>query len=553
MIESTILRRLDDIGDREHLVYLPDGRKKGESLTASALAENIRHIATHLHVTYPVVRRVALVYPSGGTLFTPVIGGCLLSGKTIVPMKLPKPYRRYDRTRAMLEAAEVDLCITVERHLCGLRRSLDSIGLTKVPIVTHERLMSLPSRKFAVAIPEIGPNNIVLLQFTSGSTGTPKSVALTLPMIEQNCLALAEAADIGPDARLYNWMPFFHDFGLIFGVFVPLFIGLPMYVVSPMVFLQDPLSCLRGVAENRVSHTAFASFALEHCMVRALAEPRRLEGLDLSGLRRLMIGADIIHFDRAFEFIRIFSNYGFAPGAFTSGYGLAEATLVVSVSDGGLRSVSAHTLDLPWSVGVDRIVSCGRAVRDVSMRIRRPGSNDTLLGEGEIGELLIAGPSVIDGYDGDAATAAKLQIEGQDWLPTGDLGFIVSEELYVWGRIKEILVLNGENHSPALIEDISLDVLNLRRSEYQAASFVLRSNGVDRLYLVIECPTNLRRGEVEIGRIKQAVFASTDLEIAQIHFCRRNTLPRTSSGKLIRSRVLQDYAVAADSVHAAER
>ena len=546
MIETAILRKLDEIGDREHLVYLPDGRTKGESMTGSELAEKIRRIGTYLHVNRSLVRRIALVYPSGGTLFTPVIGGCMLSGKTIVPMKLPKPNRRHDRTGVMLEASQVDLCITVERHRCGLRRFLDAMGRAHVPIVTHEHLMNLPSREAAIPLPDVGPNNMVLLQFTSGSTGIPKRVELTLAMVEHNCLALAEATEIGPGARLYNWMPFFHDFGLIFGVFVPLFSGVPMHVASPMVFLQDPLSCLHGLADNRISHTAFASFALEHCVARTRAEPERLDGLDLAGLRKLMIGADIIHFDRASEFVETFSSHGFAPDAFTSGYGLAEATLVVSVSAGGLRSVSAQSLNLPRSVAADRIVNCGRPVRDVSIRIRRLGSDAILVGEGEIGEVLIAGPSVIDGHGGDHATVAMPRLEGRSWLPTGDLGFILNEELFVWGRTREILIVNGENHSPAIVEDVSLESLHLRRSEYQAASFVMRTDGVDRLHLVIECPTRLCGDESEVDKIRRAVFASTDLEIAQIHFCRRNTLPRTSSGKLIRSRIFRDYSVGSD-------
>jgi len=533
----SLLASLEAIQSRNipgYVNLLRDGCDVCEQMSGAEFVGVVAAVSDYLKRHHPDARRIGLVYPSGGFLIAPVLMGCLTAGCLISPMKIPKPRRDDDRASKVLRSADIDLVIIPSAYAATFEvfaRSLD-LDLT---FLLHEDMMALPARALDIVTP-LDQDQPVVLQFTSGSTSLPKGIQLNLEMIEANCRALAGALGVRRQAHLYNWMPFFHDFGLIFGLFLPVFLECRIYQVDPMVFVQDPNKCFRGLEKNAVTHAAFASFALAHSVEHAKVEV--LDGLDLSRLHKLLVGADFVSPEHAEAFRTAFAPYGFSPDALVSGYGLAEATLAVTVGSGGMDTCIIKDQAWQGALPGGEVLDCGKPVEGVDVRIRSVAQPDQLLPEDEIGEIMISGPSVIDHYYGQKRGSEALYLDDISCFATGDIGFLSGGALYVCGRMKEILIVNGENFSPVLIEEICLDALGLKRAVYQASAFVFQRRGMDCLGIAIETPTDLRdESDIVRKRLAEAVFLATDLSLEQVHFYRKGTLPKTSSGKLMRCQI----------------
>ncbi|MDC0609240.1 AMP-binding protein [Vibrio sp.] len=519
--------------DNNFINLLRDGCHISESLSGEQFYGSVASIAKYLRTSHPDARRIGLVYPSGGFLISPVLFGCISAGCLAIPIKIPKPRRKDDRASSVLKAADLDLVIVPEMHADVFRNFIELQGLD-LKCILHEDLIALPHCSLE-GLQQPDQDRPVILQFTSGSTGVPKGIGLSLQMIEANCQAIAESLSIHQQAQLYNWMPFFHDFGLIFGVLLPVFLGRPIFQVDPMTFVQDPNKCLKGLERNSITHTAFASFALGHCIENA--DPVVLKGLDLSRLQKIMVGADLISPELVEEFRTLFLSYGLSYDVVVSGYGMAEATLVVTVSRGGVHSRVISDPNWRGILAEGEVLSCGEPVDGVSIRIQDIENKGKVVSCGDVGEVLVSGPSVIKNYFGQTDESIIQVYDGLPYFPTGDLGFFQDGSLFVCGRKKELLIVNGENFSPVLIEEICLEALCLKRAAYQASSYVYSQRGMDFLGIAIEIPTAmLNRSEVK-SRLEEAVFQATDLALGRIDFFRKGTLPKTSSGKLMRTKI----------------
>lgn len=539
------LKKLKQSDKPSLLNLLKDGCDSALSLSGAEFYDRVAAVAAYLSIYHPKAKTIGLIYPSGGFLIAPIMLGCIAAGCTVAPMKVPKNRRKDDRASSILTAADLDLVILPTTFVKDFEEFSRNHSLN-VPSVQHETLMQAPIYDLDPAKMPAADHPAVV-QFTSGSTGNPKGVELSLDMIEQNCRSLAKSLDIRAASRLYNWMPFFHDFGLIFGLFLPVFMGCRICIVDPMVFVQDPNKCFHGLEKNAITHTAFASFALEHCVFHARNDG--LEGLDLSRLQKLLVGADMIQVTHAEEFASKFAPFGFPVDALVPGYGLAEATLAVTVGHGGINSQPIN--DNSWQNALpDReAIECGYPVENVKIRIQSIDTANILLSDGEVGEVLVSGPSVIGQYRKQAAGNSQIVVQGQAFFPTGDIGFIRNSALYICGRLKELLIINGENFTPTLIEDLCLNALGLRRTAYQAGAFVFVENGMDRLGLAIEVPSDMRGTQQVIAKLEETVLVATDLSLAHVNFFRKGTLPKTSSGKLMRQSIADQHHQA-KSVHA---
>lgn len=533
----SLLASLEAIQSRNipgYVSLLRDGCDVCEQMSGAEFVGSVAAVSDYLQRHHPSVRRIGLVYPSGGFLIAPVMMGCIAAGCLISPMKIPKPRRDDDRASNVIKSANIDLVIIPSAYAATFEVFAHSLDLD-LTCLLHEHMMALPASTLNTLMPPVQDQPVVL-QFTSGSTSMPKGIQLNLEMIEANCRALAGVLGVRRQARLYNWMPFFHDFGLIFGLFLPVFLGCRIYQVDPMVFVQDPNKCFRGLDQNAVTHAAFASFALAHSVEHVEAEV--LDGLDLSRLHKLLVGADLISCEHAEAFRTAFATYGFSPEALVSGYGLAEATLAVTVGNGGMDACTIKDPAWQGALPDGEVLDCGRPIEGVDVRIRSVVQPDQLLPDGEIGEIVISGPSVIDHYYGQKRGSEALYLDDTSCFATGDIGFLSEGMLFVCGRMKELLIVNGENFSPVLIEEICLDALGLRRAVHQASAFVFQRRGMDCLGIAIETPTDLRDEPVLVRkRLAEAVFQATDLSLEQIHFYRKGTLPKTSSGKLMRRQI----------------
>ena len=390
-------------------------------------------------------------------------------------------------------------------------------------------------------LPVIGRDHLALLQYTSGSTSTPKGVMVThgnllvnLAMIRRGMGSTALSASVG-------WVPLYHDMGLMMGVMQPLYLGATSVLMAPAAFMQRPLSWLHLIHQYRAEVTSAPNFAFDLCVDRFRAG--QMEGVDLSCWKIAMNAAEPVHAETIARFAATFAPYGFAPGAMYPAYGLAEATLLVTGNERGagprFRTVGNVAKD-----DTQVLVSCGRALQDLRVAIVDP-STRRRCPPCDIGEIWVSGPNVARGYwRNPTATAetfqARIADEPEDcWLRTGDLGFLDEDnELYVTGRIKDLIIIRGMNHYPQDIERTVQDSHPALRRDCGAAFAVTDADGNERLAVVQEVERTHRHridaAEVT-ARIREAIARQHEIAVQVIALIPPATLPKTTSGKVQRS------------------
>lgn len=388
------------------------------------------------------------------------------------------------------------------------------------------------------------------LQYTSGSTRQPAGIQVTDANIQCAAAQLQRALDVRAGSSLVSWLPFFHDMGLLFGVILPLLAGVPVAYLSPFAFVQQPRRWLSLISERQATHSVTPNFGLDHCVDRI--PPERTEGLDLSSLRVLANGSEAIRAASLERFSSRFVTCGFRHQAHTPGYGLAEATLIVTAGtvDSNPRVVCLDRAHL--AKGLVRIlgerspdsyelVSCGRAV-DQEVRIVDPGSCKEVR-PAEIGEIWVRGPNVCAGIWGQSELSSgnfAARLEGEDgdegWLRTGDLGFMFDGEVYIAGRLKDVLVLDGRNHHPLDIETtVEAAHPEVRRGHVVAFSY--DDGAHERLVIVTELasysltPEQQQRLRASISR---SVVMNHEVAVRNVVLVGRGRIPKTTSGKLQR-------------------
>ena len=289
-ILDRIADNLENCSQDAFITYLKDGRNPSTVLSCQEFIDTSKKIAAFWSERYPTCKRIGLVYTATGAFLAPLIYAGFLASKTIVPIKIPKPSRNNDRARYIFDVVEMDLIVTRRDHQRRLQATLENLGVRLVEILAHEDLMKLPRSWVERYTRRPADDDFVgIIQFTSGSTSYPNAVPLTLVMMQYSVVSLSKAMKIDSQSSLYNWMPFFHDFGLIFGVIFQMFIGCRMAMTSPITFLQSPLSCLLGMMENNITHSAMASFGIEHCLIAAKKNQKRLRDWTLHAYREFFL------------------------------------------------------------------------------------------------------------------------------------------------------------------------------------------------------------------------------------------------------------------------
>jgi acyl-CoA synthetase (AMP-forming)/AMP-acid ligase II len=400
-------------------------------------------------------------------------------------------------------------------------------------VVTIEQLRSTsPAR--TVAKPRSDGDDLAFLQLTSGSTGLPRAVMISHRAAIHNPIASVEAIGAPHDApaddwadAMVSWLPMYHDMGLIGCLILPILTGLDTWLLRPPTFLARPKLWLEHLG---IHGTTFAP---------APNWPEQLEGVDLSGWRSALTGAEMIRPETTDAFIETFSPYGFRPTTFQPCYGLAEGTVAVTFD---LRGEGIRTLPAPAGAdtgfGMSRVVSTGSPIRDTHIRIAAPDGSE--LGEHVIGEVAIEGPGVFSGYYNDPEATAESLVNG--WFATGDLGFLADGELYLTGRTKDLLIVHGHNIMPEEIERLADGVTGGGGMLRSAAFSVARGAGGEEAIVVVEVdgrdpdrlPALDREIRVQIGR-------SMGLPLADLVFVRRGRIPRTTSGKMQRGELRHKY------------
>jgi acyl-CoA synthetase (AMP-forming)/AMP-acid ligase II len=387
------------------------------------------------------------------------------------------------------------------------------------------------------------------LQYTSGSTATPKGVIVT----HGNLLRNLQDMDLGwrheADSVIVSWLPHFHDMGLVYGVLEPIFAGVTCYLMPPVSFMQKPLRWLQAISTFKATHSAAPNFAYDLC-VRKIKPDDRL-ALDLSRWSVAVNGAEPIRAETLNRFAAAFGAAGFRDTAFCPGYGLAEATLKVTATPRG-RGAVCLTVDgaalgrgrvaavRPGEPGARTLVSCGMSAIDTDVVIVDPDARRRC-GAEEVGEVWVAGSVVAAGYwnrPADTADTFGARLIDEDrgpFLRTGDLGFLSGGELYIAGRLKDLIIIRGQNHYPQDIEQTVESLGSMLRS-HGCAAFSVDVDGEERLIVAQEVEREARGADLPDlqGRIRQAVAEAHEVYVYDVVILRAGALPRTSSGKIRR-------------------
>lgn len=524
--------------------FLVDGEQEELHLTYSELDRQARAIAGWLGEQGLSGQRVLLLYPPGLD-FIAGFFGCLYAGVVAVTAYPPRMNRSLDRIQAIVADADAQAALTTRSVLDRVQPLLEQTpDLRRLRwLVTDE----LPGGHDALwRDPPIGTSSIAFLQYTSGSTGTPKGVVLTHGNLLHNCALISYAFEHTRSGSGVFWLPSYHDMGLVGGILQPLWIGRPNVLMSPMAFLQRPYRWLQAISKYRGTTSGGPNFAYELCLQKVTPEQR--DRLDLSSWQVAFNGAEPVRADTVARFAEYFAPCGFRADAFYPCYGLAESTLIVT---GGwkpaapvVRAFDARALEQrrvePATAGEDArtLVGAGSRLPDLRVEIvdpetRRPAA------PGAVGEIWVAGPSVAQGYwqrhdENEQTFRARLAGGDGPFMRTGDLGFFDQDELFIAGRLKDMIILNGVNHYP---QDIELTVEQCHDAirATSVAAFGMEVDGVERVAVVAELERRTKVDyETVLDAIRRAVSRHHELQLGLIRLIKAGSIPKTSSGKIQR-------------------
>jgi len=491
---------------------------------------------------------VALLYPTGFD-FLAAFFGTLLAGAAPVPLYPPARLGRLDeyhaRTGAMLRAARVRLALADGR----VRRVIGPSVLSGAPRLGCRELDDLP--RGAHAAVAVGPSDLALVQFSSGTTVDPKPVALSHRAVVAQARVLNSLWPDRPGLRHagVSWLPLYHDMGLIGTILPAIERPGPLTLIPPELFITRPAVWLRAISRCRATISVAPNFAYALCTRKVADE--EMAGADLSRWEVAINGAEAVAPAVLRAFAARFARWGFRPEAMTPVYGLSEAALAVTFSDPG-RPFSARVLDrgalaagrAVAAAGEGReVASVGRPLPGFAVRIADGGGRPQE--EGTVGRILVSGPSLMDGYLGrPEATAAVLR---DGLLDTGDLGFVLDGELYVTGRAKEILIVNGQNVAPEELERAVEGVPGVRPGCAVAAGLAADDGATERVVLLVETARDCGDADRAAipARCRAAALAATGVLPDEVAPVAPDSLPRTSSGKLRRREALRRHLAGA--------
>lgn len=394
--------------------------------------------------------------------------------------------------------------------------------------------------------PDITLEDMAFIQFTSGSTSKPKGVMLTHGNLSHNAYAIMiEGLRKNDDDVGVSWLPLFHDMGLIGFVIAPIMHVVPCVFLSPMQFLRRPSVWLNALHKHKGTITYAPNFAYALAVKRV--KPDEIEGLDLSTVRVAGCGAEPIQAENLRNFAKRYASHGFKESAFVPSYGMAESSLAISFATG--IPTDRVKPDPLWNEGraipadpsddsALEIVGCGKKFNDHDLRVVHPETRE-VLGDRVVGEFEIRGPSVTSGYfDNVEKTREVLSEDG--WLRTGDLGYTVDGMVFICGRQKDIIIINGRNYYPSDIEWVASKVEGVRTGN--VVVFATNKPGLDREAIAVVAEAkDLSNAEALAQAIRQEIQRATSLVVDDVVIAEAGTIPKTSSGKVQRSKARALY------------
>ena len=538
-------------------MFSADGEEPGQELSYQALDQGAQEVAARLADLCEPGDRALLLYPPGLD-FNFGFWGCLYAGVIGVPVAPPRLSRHeagVARLRAIAANSHARLLLTNASTAARLRALLPQVGgFDRLRIVATDVLDDPGPDRWRPA--RVTGDTVAYLQYSSGSTGMPRGVTLTHANVLANLQLVIRTLNATEESRAVVWLPTFHDMGLLSAVTLPVAAGLTVWQMSPLAFVQRPFRWLRMISEFGATLSVAPNFAYDLCVRRVNRE--QVAELDLGSWETALCGAEPIRPKTLDRFADAFAPAGFRSKALFPCYGLAEATLLVTGGPvgSGMRAVRVD----PDALAADQFVlaseggrmlaSSGGLLAGMEVRIA-DGDSLELLPDGEIGEIFVAGDSVAAGYWNNAEATEQsfgLHIKGAggSFMRTGDLGFLLDGQLWVTGRRKDLIIIDGSNHYPQDIEDTVASSHPAVRANGCAAfqyedgrlGLVVEVDGRYRVTADSVPPDDDGRAvdSIELTRIiRQSVSAAHNLRIEQVHLVRPRTIPLTSSGKIQRN------------------
>jgi FkbH-like protein len=533
--------------DQQGYTFLLDGETEEVSLTYAALDRQARQIGALLQQLDASGERALLLYPPGLD-YIAAFFGCLYAGVIAIPAYPPRFNRNLSRLQAIVADAQAAIVLTTGAILGDVeRRFAYCPDLEAVRWIATDG--AIDAHEDAWQEPTLTGESLAFLQYTSGSTGQPKGVMLSHGNLLHNSALIQRCFEHTSASRGVSWLPPYHDMGLIGGVIQPVYSGFPVTLMAPVAFLQRPVRWLQAISRTQATTSGGPNFGYDLCARKITPDERA--GLDLRSWELAASGAEPVRPETLDRFVATFGPCGFRREAFYPCYGLAEATLIVS---GGrkaappvLQAVERTTLAQNQKVeaqaeheAAQTLVGCGQTLADQQIMVVHP---ETLVpcGADEVGEIWISGPSVAQGYwnrpqeTRDTFQARLAQAETGRFLRTGDLGFMQDGELFVTGRLKDLIIVRGRNHYPQDIE-LTVEQSHSALRPGCGAAFTIEADGIEQLVVVQEVERQHRHGDLDalIGTIRQAVAEQHDLQVYAVALLKPGSIPKTSSGKIQR-------------------
>ncbi|RIK84454.1 MAG: fatty acyl-AMP ligase [Planctomycetota bacterium] len=541
LLQHRAAHQANDLGFR----YLVDGEKTSIQWTYADVDRKARAIAASLQAMGMEGERALLLYPAGLD-FVAAFFGCLYAGVIAVPAYPPRRNRNMARIEAIASDAEAHIALTTFEVLERVQTMIaDTPALQKIRWRATDQWSDEMADQWRR--PDVHGDTLAFLQYTSGSTGMPKGVMLTHSNLIHNSAMINYAFEHSRSGSGVFWLPLYHDMGLIGGILQPLYMGRPNTLMSPTHFLQKPVRWLQAVSQTGATISGGPNFAYDLCVEKVTPEQKR--ALDLSRWTLAFNGAEPVLADTIERFSAAFAECGFRRQAFYPCYGLAEATLIVAggfkQADPVIRYFDAHALEKhqavqaePGTPGSRALVGSGGNLLDQNIVIADPQTRQPC-GPNQVGEVWVSGPSVAQGYwrrpEATSETfEAKLSDGRGPFLRTGDLGFLSGGELFVTGRLKDLIIIRGVNYYPQDIEQ-SVERAHEKVNSGAGAAFAVGDPGHERLVVVHETERD-RDLDYEgiIAAIRRQIAADFELAVSAVVLLKTGSIPKTSSGKIQR-------------------
>lgn len=527
-----------------------------ERLDYQTLDRRARQIGARLRTRAQPGARVLLLYPAG-IEYVCAFFGCLYAGMVAVPVYPPLNPRLKARLAAVAQDCEAAIALSTRDTLQQLN---DAVRAD--PVLSQLQWMvtdtALDGFEFEWRDPATDAGQVAFLQYTSGSTGTPKGVIVTHGNLLHNLSAITAQMGLGAGDHVFSWLPPYHDMGLVGCLLVPFFSRVPLTFMAPLAFLRRPLRWLREISARGCTVSGAPNFAYKLCLEKV--SDADVCSLDLSRWSLAFSGSEPVQWNTIERFAERFAPSGFSRSAFYPCYGMAETTLMVTgkqrehepgvlticgdtyAGEGRARVVDAAAQP---AAGTRWVVACGVAAPGMQVAIVKPCGTQ-VLADGQVGEILVEGDSITAGYwrrEGQTREAFGVALGGRDgeFFRTGDLGFVLDGQLYVSGRLKDLIILRGVNHYPQDIE-ATVDQCHGAIRPGNGIAFPVEVEGEERLVFVQEVGRReVERSQEIVHAMRAAIQARHDIQPYEIVLIEGGSIPKTTSGKLSRRPCREDY------------